>query len=144
MKMKWYTVAAAIGALAILASCNAASSIPTTLQVTAGNVTDIVYNNGTYTYPTTAARNSQFSTIFTIKNTSSTTAYSVTGITSSGGLPFSVGGTTNASLNPSGTMTFTISGTPTNSETISTTVSIANNAPDTTPYFKFAYTVTVN
>jgi len=144
MKMKWYTVAAAIGALAILASCNAAASIPTTLQVTAGNITNIVYNNGTYTYPTTVAKNSPFGTTFTIKNTSSTTAYNVTGITSSGGSPFSVGGTTNSSVNPGLTMTFTISGTPTSSTTYSTTVSIANNAPDTTPYFKFAYTVTVN
>jgi len=145
MKMKWYTVAAAIGAVAILASCNAAASIPTTLQVTQGNVTNIIYNNGSYTYPSQAVGVNTFSASFTIKNTSSTTAYSVTAITSSNNPPCAVGGTTSGSLNPGGTLTFLIenTGSTLSAGTYSTTVSITNNAPDTTPYFKFAFNVTL-
>ena len=143
MKMKWYTVAAAIGAVAILASCNAAASIPTTLQVTQGNVTNIIYNNGSYTYPSGTSKT--FNSTFTIKNTSSTTAYSVNGITSSDNTQFAVGGTTSSSLNPGGTLTFTIGNSSNllSTGTYSTTISIANNAPDTTPYFKFAFTITI-
>jgi len=148
MKMKWYTVAAAIGALAILASCSAASSIPTTLQVTVGGVTNIVYNNGSYSYNNGGAVSS-FRAQFYVTNTSSTTPINVTGITVLDPANFKVTGATGTStllINRGNTITFYISNNVTTPAAgpYTTTVRIANDASDTTPYFQFSFTVTIS
>ena len=153
MKMKWYTVAAAIGAVAILASCNAAASIPTTLQVTVNNT--VVYNNGSYAFPT-MSKSGTLSANFTIKNTSTTdTIHLTAGPT---GNPvyftdttyFKVQTQPSTTIPPGQSVSFTIQNNPytgsnyTAGSTYSSTLRIYNDASDTTPFYQFALSITLN
>jgi len=152
MKMKWYTVAAAIGAVAILASCNAAASIPTTLQVTVNNT--VVYNNGSYAFPT-MSKSGTLNVNFTIKNTSTTDTIHLT--TGPSGFPvyvtdqtyFQVNTQPSTTIGPLQSVTFSIknvqySGQFTAGSTYTTTLRIYNDASDTTPFYQFALSITLN